>query len=197
MRDLKKLGLLLMAVLALGATATSTASAGTFTASEEGSIEGEATTNQVFTMGGEIVCKRASVSGAITAVESEEQEVEISYGECKAFGVASVHITPPTYLFTPPPTTDGSQHLVDTMTITITKTLFTNHCTMTATPQTVAGGVHFINKDGHIDVVKTETGLAYHSTGSPCPAVGTHTDGSSTGTITTERAGGGTISWDE
>ncbi len=197
MRNLKKLGVLLMAVLALGAIATSTASAGTFTASEEGELTGSATTNQVFTAGGEVVCKKAAVSGTITGTEAEEQEAEVNYSECKAYGVATVHVTPAIYLFTGVGTTDEDVHVLNTITLTITKTLFTNHCTITVTPQTVKGGVHYIDNNGHVDVVATVTGITYHSTGSPCPAAGTYTNGTYTGTTTTERAEGGSISYDE
>ncbi len=193
MRHLKNLGVILIALVAVSAIAATAASASNFTYSEEGELTSEATTNQVFTAGGEVVCKTAAGVGPIGGFEFEEQELEVAYSECKAYGVATVHTTPAQLLLT----ADRTVHLLNTITITITKTLLTNHCTITVTPQTVAGGVDFINTEGHIDVVKTETGLAYHSTGSPCPAAGTYTDGTYTGSSILKRSAGGAISWDE
>jgi len=194
MSSFKKLGVLVavFAFCAIGAANASAASK--FTASETGTLSGHATTNQVFTAGfGSVSCTKAASSGTISSTEATEQEAEVNYSECKALGVATTHVTPAKYLFT----ANGTVHVLNTITITVTKTVFTAHCTITITPQTPAGVVHFVPMAPRLTIIATISGIKYHSSGGPCGSAGEHADGTYEGTNEVERVGGGSIGWDE
>jgi len=193
MRSFKHFGVL-VAVFALCAIGAANASAASkFTYSATGSLTGHATTNQVFTGGfGSVSCTKAASSGTIAGTEFAEQEMEVAYSECKALGVATAHISPGLFLFT----ANGTVHLLNTITITITKTIFTAHCTLTITPQTPTGVIHYVNMAPRLTTIWT-IGLKYHSSGGPCGSAGEHSDMTFEGTDEVERVGGGSIGWDE
>jgi hypothetical protein len=190
MRSLKKLGVLVIAVLALGAFGAANASA-EFTASALGEIHGNALETQVFeTVAGTIECAGATTTGSITALASTEQHVTVHYSNCKAFGLVNVHISTATYLFT---THEGTVHVVEPITITVTKTLFTAHCTVTVGKQTLSK-VDFINNGNNVIVQPTIGGI--HSVGSGGVCGGTNSTGTYTGKSEVSRVGGGTVSVD-
>ncbi len=191
MRNLKKFGVLLAAVFAFSAIAASTASA-EFTASQTGSFESAAEATQVFTTnGGKVECTEAKGEGAIEATTQVDIHATVHYGTCKAFGIVTVHISTATYTFT----TDGIVHIMSPITITVTKTLFTGHCTITVPAQTV-GTVDYTNINGNTEVTlnPTVTGIEYTSTGGVCGSSGTN--GTYTGASVAKRVGGGSVSVD-
>jgi hypothetical protein len=190
MRTLKKFALLAVAVFALSAVGVASASAAEFTASATGNIQGKALENQVFvTNGGEVVCSTASTKGKIVATASKEQEANVTYSGCKAFGIAEVHISEAKYLFT----SSGQVHIKNT--ITITPTLFGfSACTTTVGPQTV-GTVGFANSGtSNVKVTPNVTGITYTSTGGACGSSGSN--GTYKGANEVNREGGGTVRFD-
>jgi len=194
MRSLKHFGVLaaVFALCAIGAANAQAASK--FTYSATGTLAGHATTNQVFTGGfGSVSCTKAASSGTITSTDFTEQEMEVNYSECKALGVASAHVSPAKYLFT----ANKTIHTLNTITITVTKTLFTAHCTITITPQTPGGTIDYVPMGSTLTTIWTISGIKYHSSGGPCGSAGEHSDGTFEGTDEVERVGGGSIGWDE
>jgi len=197
MRSFKHFGALaaVMALCAIGAGSAQAESRFTSSAGS-GTISGTQTTNQVFnTTGGSVTCAKAAVSGTIKAKESTEQELAVAYSECKAFGVATAHISNALWLVT----ANHGAHLLNTVTITVTKTLFTAHCTFTFTPQTPSGTVDFTNLSGgglSGYIARWRSGLRYHVTNAPCGTEGEHTDGTFEGSVEVKPSSG-TISWDE
>jgi len=191
MCNFRKLGMV-VAVLALSAIGAANASAASFTASATGELSGEALEKQVFTTAaGTVECTGADVTGTIVATASEEQDVEVELTGCKAFGVATVHISKQKYKYT----ANGEFHIKSPITITVTRTLFTAHCSQVFPAQT-AGELHYVNSNGMTDIVPTVTELEYTSTGGICGTAGTHTDGTYFGKTTVKRVGGGTTSFD-
>jgi len=192
MRSFKHFGAL-VAVFALCALGAANAQAAPkFTSSTgEGSLSGEATTNQVFTAGfGNVTCTAVDVSGTVAGTEKTEQESTVQYTNCKALGVPTAHVTPATYLFT----ANGTVHVQNSITITITKSIVNAHCTLTITPQTL-GGITYSNDSPNETVAANTSGIDYHSSGGACGSAGTHTDGTYTGT-TLVKSSSGSISWD-
>jgi hypothetical protein len=189
MRSLKKLSVLAIAVFAFSAIGVASASAAQFTASATGEITGKALETQVFTTnGGEVRCNNIDVTGKIEKTASPEQHTTITYTNCTAFGIATVHISPATYLFT----ANGEVHIKNTIKITVTGGIF-GECTITVAPQTVKS-VSYTNNAGKIKVTPNVTGIVYTSTGGVCGSSGAN--GTYKGAAETERVGGGTISWD-
>ena len=191
MRNIKLLAAVVM-ILAFSAPIASAHTPAKFTASAVGSLTGKATQTQIFTItSGEIKCTTATTSGVINSVDFTEQHVTVHYTNCTAFGIPTVHISDPTYLFT----ANGQVHLKNTVTITVTGGIF-GECTVTITSGQTVGTVSFVNlAGGKMKVTPHVTGIAYHSTGGVCGAAGTN--GTYTGDSEVERVGGGSISWDE
>src|SRR5690349_14094844 len=133
MRAFRKFGVLATAVLALSAIGAVNASAGEFTASATGSLEGKALESQVLrTNGGTVLCNIAETTGNITTTASYEQHVKVNYSLCTIFGLGGT-ISPATFLFT----SGGAVHLKNT--VTITPTLFgMSVCTTTIPPQVMS-----------------------------------------------------------
>lgn len=196
MRSMKQLGVLVTAVCALSAVGAATASAN-FTASATGTLHGHAEATQVFNTGGgfgNIECHAATITGTIRATQATEQEVTVHYSNCTAFDLVGVHMSTATFLFT----TSGEVHLLEPITVTVTKTLFTPHCTLVMKAQTLnkvdykTTGTPGV--DSHVTVDPTMTGI--HSTWSkPCGS-GTSTAGTYTGASTYQRSGGGWVAFD-
>lgn len=193
MRSFKHFGAL-VAVFALCALGAANAQAESLFTSSAGSgtISGTQTNNQVFkTTSGNVTCTKASATGTIGGAATTQQEAEVTYSECKANGVATAHVSKAVYLFT----ANRTVHLLNTVTITVTKTLFTAHCTITITPQTPAGLIDYEADSPGLIVTSTNTGIEYHVSGQPCGEPGTYTDGTYTGSVTV-KASSGSLSWD-
>lgn len=185
MRSFKMFGAL-VAVLALSAFGVANASAATFTASETGTLTGEATSTQVFTTdsGGKVECKKAATSGTIKAKETTEQHVTVNYSECTAFGVPA-EVTTATYNFT----ANGEVHILNNVIIHV---LGFFPCTITVPPQTVKTAGY--SGSGTITTTANVTKISYSSTGGLCGSSGTAA--TYTGSNKTSRVGGGSISFD-
>jgi hypothetical protein len=205
MRSMKRLGVL-FAVFALCAIGAASASAenSEFTASAVGSINGIDLDDQVFNTGaGEVVCKKAVTSGTIASVAATNQHVTVNYSECTAFGFVGVHITPATYNFTAAKTVEHEGGIKTTLpnqadvesaiTITVTKTLFTAHCSLVVGKQTLSS-IDFANNGNNVIVTPTVTGIHSAGTGGVCG--GTNTTGTYSGRSEVNRVSGGSVSFD-
>ncbi len=180
-RNLKALGLAVLAVCALGAVSASSASAFFTSSVEHVSVSGSQTTNHVFTTSvGTVTCKKATFAGTSigTAKEgqftTESQTVTPTYGECTAFGFgATVTTTGCTYKFTRTGT-DGTGTPIGPVHVECEagkkiKIVAAGFCTMEVGPQTPEGHVSFKTTfpPGNgltvedVDVKSTVTGIKY------------------------------------
>ena len=178
-------------VLAFCAIGAATASASTFTVSATGELSGKALETQTFAFnGGTVKCSGADTTGTVSSSSFTELVLETQFTGCTAFGVASVHLSKFSY----DATSNGTVHILKPMTITVTKTLFTGHCTATVAAQTV-GTDDFANLiAGNMKVVPTIANIKYSSTGGVCGTEGEN--GTFSGASEIQRVGGGTIAWD-
>jgi hypothetical protein len=190
MRTLKKFGVLAVAIFALSAIGVASASAAQFTASATGTAAAKQLENQVFTTnGGEVVCTGLTGTGPIKNTTDVEIHMTINYTGCKAFSIATVHISAATYTFT----ADGTVHVVNP--ITITPTIFgVSACTTTVPAQTLTGIGYSNPSSSTVKVTPTVNGITYTTTGGVCGASGSN--GTYRGAAEASRVGGGTIQFD-
>jgi hypothetical protein len=186
MRTLKKFMVLAVAVFALSVVGVASASAAEFTASANGELLGKATSTQIFTTGaGTVECTTAATKGNVVTA-SKEQEVTVTYGNCKAFKLVGAEISPATYLFT----SNGEVHIKGTITIKVPLA----GCSVTVGEQTVKS-VSFANA-GTSNITETSavTGITSKGSGGICG--GANTTGTYSGTSEISRVGGGTLRFD-
>lgn len=189
MRSMKKCGVLVTVVCALSAFGAADASA-RFTYSAPGTIHGVQLEKQVFKPGsGEVSCSNATTTGALLSRPTLDMHLTVHYSNCTAFGVVGAHISTATYLLT----TDGTVHIVAPITITVTKTLFTAHCTVTVGAQTLSK-VDVATNGNNLKLTPTVTGI--HSVGSGGVCGGTNSAGTYSGASEIERVGGGWLVFD-
>jgi len=174
---------------ALCAVGAASASAASFTSTEEGPIKGKALTTQVFeTNAGPVNCTTAETTGSVVALESAEQHVTVNYKNCKAFsGLVSVSISPATYLFT----SSGSVHIVNPIVITVSL----GGCTQTVPAQTVSSVSFEGNSSGNLVEKSAVTGIKYETSGGLCGSAGTN--GKYSGNNEVELTGPGSLSFDK
>lgn len=185
-RFIKTLGLTFVAAFAFSAVAVAGASAAEFTASAVGALNGKALETQVFTTtGGTVKCKTATTTGEILTTESEEQHVTVNYDDCTAFGIADVHISPATYLFT----ANGQVHIENTINIDVTVPLLPD-CRVTVGPQTVES-VTYANNGNNLIVTPNVKDIVYTTNGGLCGPSGNN--GTYTGQNEVNRVGGGFV----
>lgn len=139
----KKCGALALVVSALSVIVVANASAAAFTASSVGPFTGQATEAHVFTTSsGQIKCTTVEASGTVTSLTSSEQHMTMNYKNCTAFGFASVHISPATYLFT----ANGTVHFKNSIKVNVTVA----GCEIIFIPQSV-NRVTILNNPSHTD----------------------------------------------
>ncbi|HKH64783.1 MAG TPA: hypothetical protein VKA35_04905 [Solirubrobacterales bacterium] len=188
MRNLKKLGTFVVALLALSAIGVASASAATFTASATGKLEGHALNTQVFTTnGGTVKCTAAKTTGNILFTATTEQHVTVEYSGCTAFGGFKATVSPATYIFT----ASGVVHIENIITIDVPGLL----CKVTVGGQSV-NSVIYDNNSFHTKIIETSTisNIAYSSSGGFCGTSGTN--GTYTGNNEIERLNGGSVTYD-
>jgi hypothetical protein len=213
-RNIRALGIALMAVFALSAVAAQTAAAGEnltiegIVAPAKGFATGTKTTTHVFaTPNGEVVCSTISFPSEAVQAGGTVSEVTVnpSYSGCTAFGFATAHVTNNGchYLFTKPTDLGGGKwtfhppHIVptsgSTCNFTITPTFFgASVCTQTVENQTPTGGhvtaTNGTAANGKMDVTlhTTLTGIHYKGTGGVCGENVTNTNATYTGDVTIE-----------
>lgn len=182
-RNLKVLGLCLMAALAMSAVASSTASAWFKSTSHHTIFSGsQVGTNTFATTAGTIHCAVATFAGTSTSTESEEVEVEPTYENCTStpFGGATVHMNGCKYQIT----TNGQAHIICTGTNKIVVTA--PFCTITIYPQTLEGLTFENTGSGsteEVDATANVSGIHYTQTAGCTHGAGTFSNGHYTGTV--------------
>lgn len=102
MRNVKVLGLAVVAVLAFGVVAVASASAEEFVATVEGAkYTGKALNVQTFKDGGvaTVECTALKPEGTVKKLKSVEEEVSVKYENCKIAGIGAATVTLADYTF--------------------------------------------------------------------------------------------------
>jgi len=188
-RNLKVLGLALVAVLALSAMAASAASAVEFhSEAEETTLKATNTTNHVFdAASNSISCSSASFHGTQKGKTAEDVTMTAAYNGCQFFGVTvNVNMGNCAYTFHASGTTDvvnNGAASCATSPITFKATVFGLSCTVKVGPQTglekviytngTSGGVKDVTVDSEITTANGHT-ITYTQEGSLC---GSHNEG--------------------
>lgn len=195
-RNIKVLGLAVVAVLAMSAVAASAASAAEFhSESENTTFTGTSEAASVFdAAGATISCPSATFSGTATANTTSSLTVNANYnpGGTKCtflFFNVTVNMNGCDYVFH----ADGSVDVAGTNCAGIT--FEGAGCKVTVTAQSGLKGVTYTNKGTgttrEVTVDPSVTGITYHAEGL-CPKTGTYSDGNYTSgpaTITGEETG--------
>jgi hypothetical protein len=202
-RNLKALGLALVAVFAMSAVAASAAGAAEFHSASAGTaLKGTQVGNHVFTVGsgfGSIKCTTANFTGTATNKTEKDQTITPEYKGCTdSFGrTADVNVGTAKYTFTPAaPTTPAVVHVTGTITIQITPGGGLGECNVTIGAQE-DNGIEYHNKEEggvkYVEVTTNTTNVVSTTSGGlfNCGVSnGTHTGGSYTGVSVTR----GTVS---
>jgi len=195
-RNLKALGLALVAVFALTAMSASAASAAQFhSAAENTTVEGTQTSNHIFTTpAGKVTCKKAVFIGSQSAKTTSEITINPTYSECTTatiFGTISVTVDFVTnscdYKFT----SGGEVHIICGQ----AEGIIINGpgCKITVPAQTV-GRVIYTNSGTapkHISVSSEVSGIISTATGFFCSSTGESKTGTYTGSATVKGFSGG------
>jgi hypothetical protein len=210
-RNLKALGLALVAVFAMSAVVASGAQAEQFyhSSATPTTLSGTIGSTNIFHVpgAGTVECNTASFPGTVVGTTVSEIRVTPVYTGCVAFGFATTDIitTECHYLFTTPTTTGTTSHAplhvecTGANKIKITPTFFgASVCTVEVGSQTPGGVVDFENKsssavppvpESHVLVTSTATGIS-HTAGCGGSAAA---DGTYTGSVTVK--GGANRVW--
>jgi len=195
-RKLKTFGLALLALLAMGAIAASSASAYAFTAPGAGAgqktfLTGAGTTKPVLKTSGTVECTGSFFSGSVTGSEQSTVTLAPTYTGCTAFGFATGHVklNGCTYRFEAPSTEPSAGQYTGKpfqiicpagKQIEITPTTFgVSVCTQSIPEQAPAKGhvVYSNNAElgAEMDYLANATaeGISYTGTGGACGPSGT------------------------
>lgn len=163
-RNLKALGLALVATMALGAVAASAASAQpTFSAEGEHAIL-DVVSNETQTFNipgaGTVNCEKVSVEATILSAEESTSELKATptYSECEAFSIeAHIDFTGCWYLFT----ANGEVHILcpPGSTIDIKVTLFGSKFNCVMVEEQSVNEVAYSNKEGHVNLEPNVSGI--------------------------------------
>jgi hypothetical protein len=148
-RNIKALGLAVVAVLALSAVAASGAQAASFMSSEAGAtLNGTQTNTNIFEVSGgrQITCTSVTFSGTASGTESAEQEVSPSYSGCHSSILGGEEIP---------------------ATVTLNGCTFLFHATTTITASEISAHVHIICPAGHSIEVHVYANSTKHNENKP------------------------------
>jgi hypothetical protein len=191
-RNLKTLGLAVVAVLAMNVMVASVASAANefHSAGAPATITGSQKSTNAFHVpgAGTVHCTSATFHSTMSNTTATELTVHPTYSGCTAFGFANAHVstTGCDYTITQPSSLKSAMHVVcsGANLIRITPTFLTSVCTVTVGSQSPAGNVSFKNEaGGKVLVTSNVTGIS-HSAG--CAATAGAKDGTYTGTVLTQ-----------
>lgn len=209
-RNLKALGLALVAVLAIGAVAAQGAMANvehTFTSKVQNTdYTGHATTNHTFSAGGvSVVCEEAAFTGSEEGKATHTLPAAAEYSECSVGGIleAEVNMMGCEYVFHTETTEEEAPQAtpgVEAADVTLEcpseatnggPTIIAPGCTLDIQPNQTLHGVHYENDNGNVIVEAKVHKIMYDVTEEGlCGLVGleegTHSDGTYEGTATVE-----------
>lgn len=202
-RNLKILGLTMVAMAAIAGVAAASASAH-FHAENAGttSVTGSQTNTHEFTVNtGTVTCSTANFGGSQSGETAESLTITPVYEGCtnSLLGSMTVNMNGCYYTFTvtettTETTTDGAVHIIceTGKEIEVKRTSGTQVCTVKVPPQTPVGGIEYHNKTDEAGVPKTMyvevtanvTGLHYTQSGILClGGTGSFTNGTYTGKV--------------
>jgi hypothetical protein len=199
-RNLKALGLAMVAALALSAVAASAAQAATHhvtAGSAPAVVTAKDTVNTVFKITGgehEVECSTTKYEGTLAVATNTEVTVTPTYSGCHVDSIfgpsATVDVNHCAYVLGGETDANGDALAeVECETaneITITYELFGSSCVVHVTPGPYRG-VHYVQNGSKIKVEATVSGIKYHETGGGfCPASHTGEDGTLNGTVEAE-----------
>ncbi len=183
-RNLKALGLSLVAVFAMSAMAAQAASAEPLFQSDEAHtiINGSQNGTHVFEAGegNKVTCTTANFAGTSTEKSQASLTITPTYSGCSAFGFATTHVNMNgnDYLFT---STDGKVNLNGSVSLTPTVFGF-SVCTVKVLPGTFET-ISYANASGDVEVEAAATEISYEETSGSC-GIGSGEDGTYTGNVT-------------
>lgn len=193
-RNMKVLGLAVVAVLAMSAVVAASASAA-FNAENEGTtlLSGSQTNTHEFTVNtGTVTCTTATFAGSQSGKTSSTLSITPTYEGCtnSLLGSMSVNMNGCTYLFHTEATTgepiNGKVDVVcsGTNEIEVKRTSGVQVCTVKVPAQTGLGAVKYTNKSGSVEVEAEVTGLHYSQSGALClGGTGSFTNGTYKGKV--------------
>jgi hypothetical protein len=199
-RNLKVLGLVLVAVFAMSAVAASGAFAAVEFHSEIAAttLKGEQVGTNVFHAGAghDVECTTAKYEGTTTAVTQASVEVRPTFSGCRAFGFATTDVnTNSCTLWIVAATLKGfyqnSTHTGVCPAIVLTPTfLGSSVCTVNVKPGTTEYNLDVTNEGSSttrdVKVTSTATGVPYEEVSGGGCGVGSGTNGELTGSVTTK-----------
>ena len=198
-RNLKALGLAMVAALALSAVAASAAQAANhhLTTTAPAVVTAEDTVNTVFSITNgnrEVECTTSKYEGTVSESTSTETTVTPTYSGCKIKNVgisATVDVNHCAYILKGDTDVNGDAtselECAGTDEITITYSVLGSSCVVHVTPGAYRG-VHYAEETvgglKQVKVTVTVTGIKWHETGGGfCPASATGEDGTLNGTV--------------
>jgi hypothetical protein len=189
MKNIKILGLALIAMCAMSSVAASSALAVEFHAEEAPvGIMASQTTAQVFTANaGPISCKEASFTGESANAVTPELRIFAEYNNCTFLGVANVKVNMGGchYVFH----AGGTVDVVGATCATNPISFSAEGCTVTVGPQNGLGPIKYVNKGAgktrDVEVEANVSGIKYTQTGIGCVLQGTFANGTYKGSART------------
>ena len=189
-RNLKALGLALVAVFAMSALTAGSASAAEFHSegTETTVIASQVTTHVFETTAGEVTCAKATFEGNQAAKTASSITVTATYKEChfNFFGskvAATVNMNGCDYTLY----ASGTADIVCPKVNEVQKEVEVTGagCTVKVPGQTGLKSVSYTNNESHIDITPNLSGIKYSHSGFTC-GTGSGTTGTYTGTTTAE-----------
>jgi hypothetical protein len=187
MRNVRQLGLMLVAICAMSIMFSASAGASEFLSSEEnGRLTAKALETQTFnTEEGNVECTGLSLLNGTAQKLSVQLHVTLDYKTCKAFGTSAT-VSPALYLFL----ANGKVHIQSQITVT-----GLGGCLVLVPAQTV-GTVTYTNVGNEINLTPNVTGIHY-TAHSKCLVPGTFTTGTYVGkSLVALASGAGFVKWD-
>ena len=194
-RNLKALGLALIAAMAMTAVAAQAASAHEFTSASNSTVVTATGTNHVFDANGVKVTCTAFFKGTQTGKIADTLTVRPVYSNeekiCETpIGKAQIDTKGCDYIFDSETSGAGDATVSVSCSAGHSIKITGTACTITVGSQTPAGGVSFTNEAaGDVKVTATATGIHYTTSGFGCALVGlpgTGVNGTYTGTATAQ-----------
>ena len=185
---LRLIGLSLVAVFAFSVVAS--ASAHEFIASKTGTLKGTGGAQVFKTSAGNVECASLTASGQVTALKAASQNVSVAYEKCEAFG-SKVTISTAEYAF-------NAAETVGVIGKAIVVTDATGKCSVLVSFGGANATLKTVKYKNVGKGITTETNVAainYTPTGGVCGTAKLNTNGTYTGSATTEVVGG-TLKWE-
>jgi hypothetical protein len=177
MRTFKRLGILAVAVLALGVVGVASASAAgglpaSFSESSYGEASGKALEPQVFKFnGGSLTCSAAATDAPLVYDDINTRlRVRVYYSGCKAFSIVNVEVSPVSYIYN----VDGQLEIAQPFTVKVLGGIL-GTCTVTVPGSQTLGTLSFATVNtNNLKVAPNISGIDYTTSGGLCGSSGSN-----------------------